>query len=105
MCFPEVRIVDGETKLCPFLCHAHPCVVLTHHLTLPPDTLHHLYNRYSTQCTCQEQFLLRKRRSVQQCQAVDRCTMILQRHVTVIASPHQHYSGHCSLCEVYGTIR
>jgi len=75
MCFPEVRIVDGEIELYSFLCHAHPCVVLTHHLTLPPDTLHHLYNRYSMRCTCQEQSLQRERRGEQLCQAVDRCTI------------------------------
>lgn len=75
MCFPKVRIVDRETKLCPFLCDAYPCVVLTHHLTLPPDTPHHLYNRFSIRWTCQEQLLLRERRGEQQCQAADTCTI------------------------------
>ena len=105
MCFPEVRTVGGETKLCPFLCHAHPCVVLTHHLTLPPDTLHHLCNRYSTRCTCQEQFLPRQLRGEEQSGCGQMHHMILQRRVTAVVSSRHHYFGHCSLCEFYGTIR
>jgi hypothetical protein len=51
------------------------CWHITSPLNLPPDTLHHLYNRYSVRCTCQEQFLLTECRGEQQCQAVDTCTI------------------------------
>jgi hypothetical protein len=48
--------------------HAHPSVVLTYHLTLPRDVLHHLYNRCMVNVpgtVCSDTVL-------RQCQAVDR---------------------------------